>query len=288
MKSRVARRLVRLNHAFYEEFAASFAGSRPAVQPGWRRALAGRLGAPPPSPVETPPTGSAPAPGASLLDLGCADGRLLRALVERRLPHALERYCGVELGAAFLARATAGGAARTAPFRVDWVAADLTRPGWSAGVATPAGGFTTATCFATLFHVPGHRRRLRLLREIGGHLAAGGFLVLSIWRFLELPRLRAKVVPWARAGLGPDDVDPGDHLLDWRRDGQGLRYVHHFAPGELERLWRAAGYRLLESFTSDGAPGDLSRYVVLERQAVPPRAPARRAGRELPAGARVG
>jgi hypothetical protein len=59
-------------------------------------------------------------------------------------------------------------------------------------------------------------------------------------------------------------VEQGDYLLDWRRGGLGIRYVHHFSAEELARLAADSGFRIIESFDSDGKEGDLSLYQVWE------------------------
>ncbi len=59
-------------------------------------------------------------------------------------------------------------------------------------------------------------------------------------------------------------MDPGDYLLDWRRGGEGLRYVHHFSPEELAELAAETGFRVLETFWSDGEGGNLGLYQVWE------------------------
>ena len=55
------------------------------------------------------------------------------------------------------------------------------------------------------------------------------------------------------------------NLLDWKRDGMGLRYVHHFSPDELSVLASLAGFHVSESFLSDGESGNLGLYQVWTR-----------------------
>jgi hypothetical protein len=62
----------------------------------------------------------------------------------------------------------------------------------------------------------------------------------------------------------PEQVDVGDYLLDWRQGGYGLRYVHYFDEVELVELAQLSGYRILESFYSDGKGGRLSLYQTWE------------------------
>src|SRR3972149_1374986 len=80
---------------------------------------------------------------------------------------------------------------------------------------------------------------------------------ISTWQFLHSPKLRARIVPWAEAGVGEQEVDEGDYLLDWRRGGRGLRYVHHTGEEEVARLAEPAGLRVSGQFHSDGEGGRL-------------------------------
>ncbi len=90
----------------------------------------------------------------------------------------------------------------------------------------------------------------------------------SNWQFLNSPRLRKRIQPWTRAGLTADQVDPGDYLLDWRRGGEGLRYVHHFSPEELAELAAETGFRVIDDVLvgwrrgkSGAVPGVGSRII---------------------------
>ena len=86
--------------------------------------------------------------------------------------------------------------------------------------------------------------------------------MLSNWRFTESPRMSGRIQPWSALGLTTQDVDPHDHLLDWRRGGKALRYVHQFDEPELNGLASANGFEVIESFHSDGADRESSLYQV--------------------------
>ena len=229
MRTFVARRLLRINANFYRQFGAEFAASRSALQPGMLRALQALDGC------------------AALLDVGCGNGRFAGAL-----PAPLH-YVGVDSSAALLGCATPRAGARLLQL-------DLMNAAW---VLRMRRRFPAIVCFAVLHHVPGARRRLRLLRQLRGLLRPGGVCVLSVWQFVHVPRLRRKICDWQQAGIIAAQVDAHDYLLDWQRGGSGLRYAHQFSVPELEQLCTRAGFEIRQTYRSDGATGDMGLYVVL-------------------------
>lgn len=232
MRETVAAQLLRLNSEFYQTLAVPFSQTRGRLQPGVMRALSGLR------------------PEAAVVDLGCGSGSLARELARRAHPG---RYLGVDGSEALLAEARRGGL----PATIQFVLADLARPGWEEAVGGP---FDAAFAFAVLHHLPGHERRLRFARAVHRILADAGEWTLSTWSFLGGERLRSRIQPWEAVGLTPQDVDPGDYLLDWRRGGTGLRYVHHFDQTELRGLAGEAGFTVKESWRSDGEGGRLGNY----------------------------
>lgn len=243
-----AQRIVDLNRQFYQTFAAQFSATRQRLQPGVVR-LQARISR-----------------AARLLDLGCGNGELWRALA--RGGH-YGGYLGVDFSPALLAHAPLNapiptetpaqpltGANRSAEF----IPIDLTGPDWR--LVQERAPFDLAVAFAVLHHIPGRALRLQLLRNLRACLPVGGLFFVSNWQFLNSPRLAARIQTWALAGLDSALVDPDDYLLDWREGGAGLRYVHHFSPAELEGLAAESGFTVLESFLSDGKSGNLGLYQV--------------------------
>ncbi len=144
--------------------------------------------------------------------------------------------------------------------------ADLGQPGWAESL--PPGNWELITAFASLHHIPGFARRLRLLQETASLLPAGGVFIFSVWQFQNSPRLLERIQPWSAAGLTDADVEEGDTLLDWRAflpgqpEHSGLRYVHRFSAAELADLAFGCGLQRLEEFESDGEGGRLGLYQV--------------------------
>ena len=249
MNSATARRLLRLNLEFYDAFAVEFAASRRVLQPGIVRAVHG-LGR-----------------FKSLLDVGCGDGRVGRALATGLLEHKVRQYLGVDFSRKLIERFAAAGIELPEGFAA--LARDLTSSSWVRTAATMSPGFDAAVCFSVVHHIPGERRRARLLSDIRSLLRPRARCVISVWQFLSVPRLRRKIADWSEVGLSAADVDADDYLIDWRRGGRGLRYVHHFDEAELIEACRRAGFRVRETYRTDGETGAMGLYVMLDRAKIP-------------------
>ncbi|OGN73657.1 MAG: hypothetical protein A2X25_14955 [Chloroflexi bacterium GWB2_49_20] len=237
MQLTTLKQLLDINYQFYQSFGADFSATRGRIQPGMRTILDRLEGR------------------ENILDLGCGNGELARQLA--RTGHQ-GSYTGLDFSPPLLA------AARRQPdlFPVNFIRADLTSADWDTGL--PAGGYDLVFAFASLHHIPSEQLRFQIMAKIARLLSSAGKFIHSNWQFLNSPRLQNRIQPWQAAGLNPEDLDPGDYLLDWRHGGLGLRYVHHFDDAELSRLAKAAGFRVCETFHSDGQGGRLGIYQIWE------------------------
>jgi SAM-dependent methyltransferase len=234
MRLTVESQLRQINRRFYEEMAMPFARSRMMPWPGFSRL------------IDWLPPGR-----PALLDVGCGEGRLGRAL---SASGRLGTYVGLDQEAALITLAAEGLTGR-------FYCRDLGEPAALAGV----GRFEAVACVATLQHLPSRARRLRLLREMAAHLAPGGCLVLVNWQFLSSPRQRDKILPWSLVGLRTVDVGPSDFLISWDRGGRTARYVTLIDETETAALAKLAGLRVQAQFRSDGQEGNLNLYTLLAR-----------------------
>jgi len=244
----VAARLIQLNRDFYDRFGADFSATRQRLQPGVTRLL---------------PT---LARDASILDLGCGNGELARALA--RNGHR-GSYLGLDFSVPLLQEADSS----LEGFSAKFVECDLTKLSVTSHQLSVfshqslnTDHWSLITCFATLHHIPSTELRLNLLNTVASLLAPDGTFILSNWQFLNSAKLSARIQPWERIGIAASDVDEGDYLLDWRRGGEGLRYAHQFSENELSDLAAQTGFTVADSFYSDGDGGRLGLYQTWARK----------------------
>lgn len=247
MNAEIAQRLLALNRQFYTDFGTSFSATRNRLQPGVRRMVESLKG------------------DETILDLGCGNGELARALAKNGHRAA---YLGLDFSLPLLSEAES----YPYPFPATFRRVDLAQ--WAEGGEQLSVGseqlagtsdWSLIVAFAVFHHFPGQSLRLGILHAVRQLLAPGGRFVLSNWQFLNSPRLRGRIHPWSTIGLKQEDVDAGDYLLDWRANGRGLRYVHHFDEKELAGLAASSGFKIIETFYSDGKEGNLAVYQTWEK-----------------------
>lgn len=239
MRTEVMNLLNALNHKFYAELAGVFAASRGTTEPGLERICATIR------------------PGASVLDLGCGQGR-----VATMLPAGC-RYVGMDFSAEMLAQFRPGADSdqlEDTRVAVQFVIGDLLDPEWPTQIV---GAYDWIILRAVLQHIPGMARRQEVVKRAAGLLAPQGRILIANWQFLDSERLRRRLVSWEVIGLTGDDIECGDYLLDWQREGYGIRYVHLVTEGETATLAATAGLQIETLFRADGHHNNLTLYAVL-------------------------
>ncbi len=244
MNASTAHKLVAINDRFYQNFAEAFSATRMRLQPGVKKILEGLSS------------------HDDILDLGCGNGALARELARRGHQG---RYVGLDFSPDLLTVARQG--VKDHP-NFHFVQGNLAQDRWESQIRSISAGespeveFDVVFAFATLHHLPGRKLLRQTLHHVHNLLKATGRFIHSNWQFLNSERLRKRIQPWSTVGLSEADVDPGDYLLDWRRGGHGLRFVHHFTPDELQELAWQTGFTVLRSFLSDGEGGNLGLYQI--------------------------
>ena len=239
MDHKVQEKLLHINRQFYDQFATGFSNTRDRIQPGTQK-VSQRI-----------------AQNDSILDIGCGNGTLARALADQDFSG---HYLGVDMSLNLLAEAKS---LLGNPVNGDYAfqLVDLAAPNWLKDL--PRGHYDWLVSFAVLHHIPGDDLRLGTALAFNQLIKPDGFVAVSVWQWHNSPRLRKRVQPWSTVGINLEALDEGDVLLDWRADKTvGLRYVHTFDEDSLANLAVKAGFMVSDSFYSDGKSGDLALYQI--------------------------
>ncbi len=237
MNNATIKRLNDINRAFYRITAKAFDQSRSQPWPGWETLL----------PHLHPPL--------SVLDVGCGNGRFGAFLAEHL--SADIAYTGVDNNPALLERARAAVTVSSVQFEQrDIVEHPL-----------DTGTYDLVALFGVIHHIPGSAQRQDFMRTLAERVAQSGLLVFAAWRFYDFERFRKRIVPWSETDISPDEVEPHDYLLDWRRGERALRYCHFVDDDEHAVLTAATGLTEIATYRADGQAGTVNRYSLLQRNA---------------------
>lgn len=190
-------------------------------------------------------------PGEKVLDLGCANGRM----VELFFPKNVEYY-GVDISGELIEIAKklypAGhfqvGDALDIPF------ADNT--------------FDKVYFISVLHHIPSKEFRQKCFSEINRVLKPNGQLVLRVWDLLKIDKGRRLLLKYAFLKLaGRSKIDLFDLMMPWKdfqQNQKGERYFHLFRMGELKSLARSAGFKIEKIWR--GGKGKLANIYLIARK----------------------
>ncbi len=246
MKQETIEFLHNLNREFYDGYAKSFSSSRYSVQPGIGHLLPQLL------------------LSKNLLDLGCGNGNLAKALFEGGFSGS---YMGVDNSQPLLDDAMDAIAeeerARFSFKQVDLAAQFQALPNQP--------GFDTIACFAVIHHFPVDPFLPCFFEFAARSLIRGGRLFFSTWQVKNSQRLKSRIQPWSVLEADDQEFTDDDLLLDWRADPDQpprYRYVHHYDTETLTKTGVSAGLTLEKEFFSDGKEGDLALYQVWRKSPI--------------------
>jgi len=217
MKPELAEKILKLVKRNYQAIAADFDATRKKeIWPVIREFAAG---------VKD---------GASVLDAGCGNGRLLEALKNKPI-----RYLGLDNSSELIKTARQNYPANE--FREADIL-DLTD--------VSAKDFDYIFCLAVWQHIPGEELRVKFLKNLAAKLKPSGRLILSVWNLRRLPKYRKMIRKnYWRKFIGRNPLGVNDLIFPWK-DSSGRivseRYYHAFTSREIKRLSASAGLKIKE------------------------------------------
>lgn len=170
--------------------------------------------------------------GDKVLDLACGNGRLLEALMDKKID-----YLGVDNSIELLNLAR-----HNYPDNKFVVSDMLTLDNLGNKQ------FDHIFCLAALQHIPSRELRVKALKNMAAKLTDGGRLVISNWNlFTKVKYRRTLLKRYFLKFLGFNKDDWNDLVFPWKdSSGQekGLRYYHAFTSRELQQLAKDAGLKI--------------------------------------------
>lgn len=183
--------------------------------------------------------------GDKVLDVGCGNGRLLEVLPK-------VEYLGVDASDELIAQSKKKLRIKPAPLRlagpgnyelriekIDFKKLDILE------LNKLDGEFDIVFCFASFNHIAGKEFKLKVLNDIRNLLKPGGLLIMTNWNMWQWG---VKKNIWKSKKIGLKDV-----MTTWKSgDGKksGEIYYRVFTRGELKRLLRRSGFKVLENYIS--------------------------------------
>lgn len=113
--------------------------------------------------------------------------------------------------------------------------------------------------FGVMHHIPTYKLRLQLIKYLKSNVSKNGYIILSLWQFMEFERFRKKIVNFG-------NLEKNDFILDWNRGKNALRYCHFIDEKEQNNLIFDSKLTLIERFRADGKEGNVNTYLVLKKQ----------------------
>ena len=248
MNREIINTLNHLNATFYHENSESFDRTRQSAWPGWER-------------VVKELKSNDDLDVFRLLDVACGNMRFEKYLLECLPDIKLQAICVDSCDE--LAISIDGCEYRNCDIVCDLASGASLNGCWDCD-------YDMVVSFGFFHHIPSAQLRLRLLEELVAATKPNGLVAISLWRFADNEKVRAKAertTAEARAALSLAELEDGDYLLGWNDVPGAYRYCHSFADAEIESLIAdvANCALLVDRFKADGRTGDSNEYLVFRR-----------------------
>src|SRR3989344_2302793 len=167
--------------------------------------------------------------GDRILDLGCGNGRLLKAL-----PNVNYEYVGIDANEFLISQARAD--SPKSIFRKERLE----------DIELGSESYDRIFCIATFHHLVTREDRLRLLQKCNVALRPGGVLVVAVWNLWQWKYMRYL---FSQIGY---KISWNDFFVPWKLLADTVwRYYHGFTARELTLLFRDAGFTHTEMQEED-------------------------------------
>ncbi|MFA5742453.1 MAG: methyltransferase domain-containing protein [Candidatus Paceibacterota bacterium] len=190
-------------------------------------------------------------PGEKVLDLGCANGRMIELFDPKNI-----EYHGVDISGKLIEIAK-----KLYP-------AGHFQIGDALNIPFPDNAFDKVYSISVLHHIPSEEFRQKCFSEISRVLKPNGQFILRVWDLLKIDKGINLILKYSFLKLaGKTKIDFFDLMMPWKdfqQNQKGERYFHLFRMGELKGLAAAAGFKT-ERIWRDGK-GKLANIYLTARK----------------------
>lgn len=181
--------------------------------------------------------------GSRVLDIGCGNGRLLKAWADKPI-----KYIGLEPSQALLELARKNAAQiKDVKAEVKFESGNILELG-----NLPDLNFDYLFCVAVLHHLPGADLQIAALKQMKNKIKPEGRIVLTVWNMWPDKKLRRLI--WKYFFLkviGKSRMDIGDVIFDFKNSKKLAicrRYYHAFRMSEMKNIIKKAGLSIAKAY----------------------------------------
>lgn len=176
--------------------------------------------------------------GDKILDAGCGNGRLLKAMQDKKID-----YLGVDNSENLIVKAQEEFSKKEIKARAEF------RVGNILELANfPELNFDYIFSIAVLHHFPGNDLRVQALKQLKNKISQNGKIIITVWNLWSQPKYRTLIIKFFLLKLiGKNKMDAGDILFDWKNtkgEIKSRRYYHAFTKRELKKTIYKAGFKI--------------------------------------------
>lgn len=195
--------------------------------------------------------------GSKVLDVGCGNGRLAGAFLDKDI-----KYLGVDNSEKLIEAASKNfsrdGRDKQFSNKIpSYIKAldDKQNTKYKFQVADileldklPEKDFAYVFCIAVLHHLPGADLRVKALKQMKNKISNNGKIIITVWNLWPQIKFRKLIFKYGLLKLiGKNKMDFGDILFDWKNNQDqplSRRYYHAFTKNELKKLAVRAGLKI--------------------------------------------
>lgn len=186
--------------------------------------------------------------GDRILDAGCGNGRLVKALEGLDV-----KYVGVDNSSELVALA------KSNFLGYDFFVSDFLKTDFADN------SFDAIFCLAALHHIPSGQKRNQAIGEFKRLLKPGGNLFMLNWHY-SCPGFAMLFLRYTLSKiLGKSELDFGDIYVSWQKN-KIKRFVHLFSKYGLKKMLKKNGFKTERNFISKPSPRGYKNIVTIAKR----------------------